>query len=114
MTDRALDVEIESMDSATIVAPQGDVDLSKSSDLRSALRPVLASKPKRIVVDLSAVPYMDSAGVATLIEALQIAKRTNIFFVLCCLTSGVQSIIELTRLDQIFLICKSREDALGA
>jgi len=96
MTKHELSIEIESTGSTTIISPQGDVDLSKSGDLRSAIHPILATRPHRIIIDLGAVPYMDSSGIATLIEALQIAKQSDIFFVLCCLTSGVQSIIELT------------------
>jgi len=108
-----LQIDIKSEGSTTIISVHGDVDLSKSNELRSVLHPVLAAKPDRVVVDLGGVSFMDSSGVATLIEALQIAKRADIYFVLCSLTTGVRSIIELTRLDQLFMICDSREEAIG-
>ena len=113
MDNASLQIDIETTGTVTVIIPLGDIDLSKSSDLRNALQPVLKENPSKIIVDLSQVPYMDSSGVATLIEGLQLSQQSNIEFVLCALTEGVQSIIELARLDKIFIILDSREQALG-
>lgn len=113
MDNASLQIDIETTGTITVVIPLGDIDLSKSTELRNAMHPVLNENPSKIIVDLSHVPYMDSSGVATLIEGLQLAQQSNIEFVLCALTEGVQSIIELARLDQIFIILDSREQALG-
>ena len=112
MDNTSLQIDIETTGTVTVIIPLGDIDLSKSSDLRNALQPVLKENPSKIIVDLSQVPYMDSSGVATLIEGLQLSQQSDIEFVLCALTEGVQSIIELARLDQIFIILDSREQAL--
>ena len=113
MSNSDLQIEIELLDGITFVIPQGDVDLSKSATLRSSLHEVVNSESKKIIIDLQAVPYMDSSGVATLIEALQLANNNDKDLVLCNITDGVQSIIELSRLDMIFSIFDSRETALG-
>jgi anti-sigma B factor antagonist len=113
MDKPSLQIDIETMGSSTYLTPLGDIDLSKSTELRNALRPVLEAKPNSIIVDLSHVPYMDSSAIATLIEGLQLAKLSDIEFILCALTTGVQSIIELAKLDQIFTIHKSRDQSLG-
>ena len=86
----------------------------ESTRLREALKPILASEIHRLVVDLSGVKYMDSSGIATLIEALQICKQKSKQFVICGLQDGVRSIIELARLDTIFVIKTNREEALIA
>lgn len=112
MTESNLQIQIESQETYTVVVPNGDIDLSKSNDLRHAFQPLFESPEKKIIVDLAAVSYMDSSGVATLIEGLQLSKRAEIIFVLCSLTDGVRSIIELARLDQIFAIYNSREEAI--
>ena len=104
----------ESKDGATIVAPDGDIDLSRSPALRSTLRDAQAKKPGRLVVDLSGVDYMDSSGVATLVEALQIARRNNTRMVLCGMKERVRSIFEIARLDTVFTIAESRDAALKA
>jgi anti-sigma B factor antagonist len=113
MDNEFLQIDIETHGTVTVITPLGDIDLSKSSQLRNAIHPILEETPSKIIVDLSHVPYMDSSGVATLIEGLQLSKQANINFCLCALTQGVSSIIELARLDQIFEIVDSKEEALG-
>jgi len=108
-----LQLNIETIGNTTVVTPDGDIDLSKSTELRSSLQPILQEQPTRLVIDLHAVPYMDSSGLATLIEALQISRQHGKEFILCHLSEGVQSIIALSRLDQIFKITSTREEALA-
>ena len=112
MGENKLQINVEINESHTIVVPTGHIDLSKSSDLRVIFQKILHDAPPKIIVDLEAVSYMDSSGVATLIEALQLSKRAENEFVLCCLSDGVKSIIELARLDQIFSIHRTRDEAL--
>lgn len=114
--DTGIRVNAESVDGATIISPEGDIDLARSPVLRNSLRQAQASKPppKRLVVDLSMVDYMDSSGVATLVEALQIARRNSTRMVLCSLKDRVRSIFEIARLDTVFTIADSREAALKA
>ena len=76
-------IDIEPCDCGIIVRPHGDVDLSTSPDLRAALQEAFTRKPAKVVVDLSGVAYMDSSGVATLVEALQNARRSGSRLVLC-------------------------------
>ncbi len=113
MDNSELQLDIETTASTTVITPLGDIDLSKSTDLREALRPIIDSSPTKIIVDLAHVPYMDSSGIATLIEGLQLAKQSNIEFIICTVSEGVRSIIELARLDQIFTIVDSRDQAFA-
>ena len=99
---------------AVVVSPEGDIDLSRSPALRTSLRQVMSGKPKRLVVDLGQVDYMDSSGVATLVEALQIARRGDTRMILCGMKDRVRSIFEIARLDTVFTIAASRDAALTA
>jgi anti-sigma B factor antagonist len=94
-----------------VITPRGDVDLSRSPHLRKALAAASQSKPQRLVVDLGQVSYMDSSGVATLVEALQIARRNGTTLVLAALQPRVRSIMEIARLDTVFRIVESAEAA---
>lgn len=115
MTDESgLHVHTESEDGAVVVSPVGDVDLSRSPVLRTALKEVQGARPARVVVDLAGVDYMDSSGVATLVEALQNARKQSTRFVLCGLREKVRSVFEIARLDSVFTIAGSREEALRA
>lgn len=113
MNDDA-DIKLERAEGSIVVSPSGDVDLARSPALRGALREAQAGKPPRVVVDLSQVDYMDSSGVATLVEAYQIARRNSTKMVLCGLRDRVKSIFEIARLDTVFSITDSRDDALKA
>lgn len=107
-----LQVRTRTEGQAVVVSPQGDVDLTGSPSLRAELKKVAAS-PK-LVIDLSAVQYMDSSGVATLVEAMQTAKRNKTTIVLCALTDRVRSILHIARLDAFFAIKPDVEEALKA
>jgi anti-sigma B factor antagonist len=94
----------EKLADGVCVALAGEVDLSRSPELRSALLELVKTRPVRLVVDLSGVPYMDSSGVATLVEALQQQRRHQGKMVLCGLQPKVRSIFEIARLDMVFTI----------
>lgn len=106
-----MEVRVEQRDTTTIVAPEGDVDLSCSRDLQTYMREVFAKKPERVIVDLDGVPYMDSSGVATLVEGMQIARKQGVALVLCRLQTRVQSIFEIARLDKVFTIVGDLDEA---
>lgn len=114
MADQAdLEITWETRDGATILRPLGDVDLSRSPCLRNDIRKAFENPPEKIIVELSEVSYMDSSGVATLVEAMQLSRKTNSKLVLCCMTERVQSIFEIARLDQVFIIRPDIDAALA-
>jgi len=98
---------------SVVVDVQGDVDLSRSSEFQQSLLVVMDQKPERIVVNLAEVPYMDSSGVASLIKLLGRTRRQGVVLHLAALTDRVRSIFEITRLDGIFDIHPTVEEALA-
>jgi anti-sigma B factor antagonist len=109
-----LNVRTETRGGALVVAPAGDIDLTASPQLREELRKAQVGRPVRLVVDLAGVPYMDSSGVATLVQALQVARRNSTKMVLCGLTDRVRSIFEIARLDTVFTIVTDMDAAITA
>jgi anti-sigma B factor antagonist len=95
-----------------VIAPRSDVDLSRSPDLRLALREAQEKRPQRLIVDLELVGYMDSSGLATLVEAMRTAKSTGSPLILACMNQKVRAIFEIARLDQFFTIVDSVDSAL--
>ena len=106
-----LEIQTENIHDGVILRPLGEIDLSCAATLRQQLGQVQAGRPARLVVDLSGVPYMDSSGVATLVEAMQIARRTGSKLVLAALQDKVRSIFEIARLDMVFSIVNTVDDA---
>lgn len=108
-----LTINTENRGTAVIVSPVGDIDLAGSPTLRVELKKIQGGSISKLVINLSQVPYMDSSGVATLVEALQITRRGNTKLVLCALQDRVRSIFEIARLDTVFTIVDSVETALA-
>jgi len=106
-----MEVLVQSRDQSVIVSPAGEVDLSVARELQAHLKKAMESKPSRLVVDLSKVPYMDSSGVATLVEAMQITRKQSTKLVLCGLQDKVRSIFEIARLDRVFTIVSTADEA---
>src|SRR4029453_562236 len=67
--------EVAELKDGVRVTVEGDVDMQVAVELRSVLKKALEGKPKLLVVDLGKVPFIDSSGIATIIEALKIAQR---------------------------------------
>src|SRR5437762_11307429 len=98
---------------ALIASVRGEIDLHNSPELRSALLELLnIVKPKRLVLNLDLVPYMDSSAIAVLVETLQKLKRSGGKVFLTGLQPRVKGLLEIARLDQIFVIAKDEAEAL--
>ena len=99
---------------AVVVEPDGDVDMAQSPALRATLRDVQQAKPTCVIVNLERVGYMDTAGLATLVEAMRTAKNQSATMVLCGMQEKVRAIFEIAQLHQFFRIEPSLEAALPA
>jgi anti-sigma B factor antagonist len=95
----------------TIVDVIGDIDMGTSPGLRKLLLDLLSKTP-RLVVNFSEVRYIDSSGIASLVEVLMKARNNQKQLVLYGLNKTVQEVLQLTRLTTIFEIRKTEEEAL--
>ncbi len=93
-----------------IVTVEGSVDMFTSPDLLDKLLPFFKKGVKGIIVDLSAVTFMDSSGIATLVEGLQWSKKDGKKFVLTGLGGNVTNAFKLTKLDNVFDIKTDIDD----
>lgn len=107
-------IACEDLDDGLLVSLSGEIDLLRSPVLRKELMAILDGSPSRVVLDLGGVPLMDSSGVATLIEVLQIQRGAGGRLVLCGLQERVQSVFEITHLTEVFTIVTDRDSATSA
>jgi len=96
-----------------IVELKGDVDLQTSPDARQALLDGV-TRGMPILVDLSGVGYIDSSGVASLVESFQTARKSGQNLALVAVSEGALRVLQLARLDKVFTICDTIEDGLAA
>jgi anti-anti-sigma factor len=99
----------------TVVALiDGEIDLKNSSDLREAMFDLIARQAtKRLVLNLSKVPYMDSSGIAVLVEVLGKLRKSGGKVFLCNVQRRVQGILEIAKLNAIFGVVATEADAIG-
>src|SRR6266566_9138535 len=101
-------------DRPNVLPLEGEIDLHVSPNVVASLNGMIEKKPKQLVVDLSGVTYIDSAGLAALIEGMQKVEAYGGKFALAGLQETVRSIFEISRLDQIFRIFPDVDAALAA
>jgi anti-sigma B factor antagonist len=91
----------------------GEIDLHSSPDLRDILLGALAKyQPKKIILDLSQVPYMDSSAIAVLVEALQKLRKIGGMICLTQLQPRVKGLLQIARLDTVFVLAETEAEAL--
>ena len=98
-------------DDVAVLSIDGEVDMFSSPQARNAIMELVKKRVPKVIVELSAVTYMDSSGVATLIEGLQLCQKYNGLLVVAGLRDNVREVFELTRLDKIFKIYADVEAA---
>lgn len=99
---------------AVVASVRGEIDLHNSPGLRTEILDLMNKHaPKRLVLNLAQVPYMDSSAIAVLVEALQKMRKINGRIFLTNLQPRVKSLLDIARLGSIFTITKDEDEALA-
>ena len=99
-------------DAPTVLPLKGEIDLHVFPEITASLDALIETKPRHLVVDISGVTYIDSAGLAALIVAMQKVEAYGGQFSLAGLQTTVRSIFRMSRLDRTFRIFPDVEAAL--
>ena len=105
-------VEVRSQNDVTIIDCTGDVDLYSSPPLREVLLEKIRAGAPCVLLNMTGVSYIDSSGIATLVEALQLTRQTKTRFGLYGLRSNARSVLELARLHKVFNLFEDEPEAL--
>ncbi len=102
-------------DRMTILDISGDIDLANSPAMRKALLGEIKDKhTPKVLLNLKSVRYIDSSGRASLVEGLKAARDNGARLILYGLSSSVREVLELSRLQKIFEIYDTEEQALAS
>lgn len=91
----------------------GEIDMQCSTTLRSKFMELFSDQPRVLVVNMTQVGFMDSSGLATLVEALKWCHRNGSQLKLVGLAEAVRGVFEIARLDSLFQIYDSEAEALA-
>lgn len=99
----------------TILDITGDIDLAHSPAMRKALlQEIKEKKTPKVFLNLEKVRYIDSSGIASLVEGLKASRDMGSRLILYGLSKTVREVMELSRLQKIFEIHESEAQALGS
>ena len=109
---KILNISVRVLDAGnTVVDLEGAIDLQNSHGLRATLFEKL-SATSRLALNMSGIRYIDSSGIATLVEVLKKARNLQKDFVLFGLSSAVHDVLKLTNLLGVFRVVDTEEHAL--
>jgi anti-sigma B factor antagonist len=108
-----LQVETESVGSATVVDVIGELDLHTAPDLDAALTSAAEQDAADVVVDLSRVDFMDSTGLSVIVSAVASARDRGATISVVTASEKITKVFTLTGVDQQVAMYATREEALA-
>jgi len=105
-------IKEEKSNGVCICSLEGEVNINTSPELRKAFDGIIAGSEKKVLIDFTGVSYIDSSGLATLIEMFQRLKKSGGNLRFSNMNQKVKNIFEITKLYKLFEIFESREAAL--
>ncbi len=108
-------ISVRRIESSTILDVSGNIDMSNSPEIRKALLRELREKGiSRVVLNLSAVAYIDSSGVASLVEGLKASRECGSRFLMFGLSDSAREVLKISRLLKLFEVYDDETQALAS
>jgi anti-sigma B factor antagonist len=110
-----VNISARHIEKATILDVSGNIDMSNSPEVRKALlREIREKGVTRVVMNLSAVAYIDSSGVASLVEGLKASRDLGLRFVLYGLNDAAREVLKISRLLKLFEVYDDEAQAIAS
>lgn len=114
MSDSALQIDVENLKRVDLITVKGRIDSSNASEMDEALQGVMNDGRYNIVLDLSEVTYMSSAGLRALVSALRESKKRRGDVRIASPSERVVEVLDLAGLAPLFEIYENRTMAVGS
>ena len=108
-----MQLNMEQKNGVSVVRIEGDIDINTSPDVRKYFDKLVTEKKGNFVINLENVPYVDSSGLATLVEILKRVRATSGTLKLTNLSGKVLGLFEITKLNKLFTIAADEDEAIG-
>ena len=105
-------VDYQRKDDCAVCQIEGEINLNTSPELRRVFDDCLRTNIKKVIINFSAVPYIDSSGLATLIELFQRLKKIDGKLRICSVPDKIRDIFELTKLHKLFEVYDDEASAM--
>ena len=98
----------------SVLGVTGEIDVHTAKEFKEAVDALIGAGQKHVVLDMRQVTYMDSSGFGTLLSATKRVRPRGGSVNLAGCTSAINRIMHITRLDSIFGVFDSVEEACSA
>ena len=103
------------VETSTILDVSGNIDMSNSPEVRKALLTEIRQKGvSRVLLNLTGVAYIDSSGVASLVEGLKASRDAGSRFVLFGLNDSAREVLKISRLLKLFEVYDTETQAMAS
>ncbi len=105
-----MDIKSFEKEGVAVYQVNGEINISTSPELKKQFE---KQNAKKIVIDLEKVGYIDSSGLATLVEILKKTKTAGGGLALAGMSDKVKSLFEITKLDKLFQIVRTQDEGIS-
>jgi anti-sigma B factor antagonist len=109
-----VDIKLEKNADVMQVKIIGEVNMNNSNNLREVFKSILKKGETKILIDFDKVDFIDSSGIATLIEMFRDLKKINGRFILCHVNQKILNVLEITKVYKLFGIYDNNEKGIAA
>ena len=107
-----MQIKVAEKDGIKICYAEGDIDINTSPQMKKTFDKISQAKDGKVLINLEKVAYVDSSGLATLVEILKNFRKYGGILKLCSLSNKVKSLFEITKLEKLFDIQDNEEEAV--
>ena len=108
-----MQVKFEDKNNVTVCYVTGEIDINSAPQIKKMFDKVISAKKSNVLVNFKGVSYIDSSGLATLVELLKNIRAYGGKLKLSDLSAKIKSLFEMTRLEKLFDIFNSEEEAVS-
>ena len=109
-----MDIKMEDTGGVLVFRISGDIDINTSPDVKRSFDRTMKEKKDKVVISLKDVGYVDSSGLATLVEILKNLRIHGGKLKLASLSDKVRGLFEITKLDKLFDISADENSAVNS
>lgn len=107
-----MNIKIDQKNNVWVCRMDGEIDINTAPQIKKAFDKILSEKREKILINFEEVSYIDSSGLATLVEMLKNIRSYGGKLKLSSLSSKIRSLFEITKLEKLFDISNDEEEAL--
>jgi len=109
-----MEIQVTQADGVTVIEPTGEIDSRAADQVKRTFTELIEGSRSKLLVDLTAVPYIDSTGLGVLVAAMKQARAAGGDVRLCGLQKEVLSVLVITHLTKVIAVYESRQEAISS